>query len=174
MPKNFFDSQKSIEAILYIAQQTTNLFNIIKTLYYADKLHLESYGSLITSDRYVAMDDGPVPSGAYELIKEVRGDAIVATGAHPETAFEIKKQNQVIPRRAPNLEYLSEADVECLQTAVAKYAKMDPKELWSLVREEEAYKRAKQGSKKSNPDMPLRDIIRQLPNSADIFEYLAS
>jgi uncharacterized phage-associated protein len=165
--------EKALEAIVYVSHRTNDLFHIVKTLYYADKMHLEKYGRLITGDYYVAMREGPVPSGAYELIKRVRGDnqeyesRIVK--AHPEEAIQVKNHDDVTPRRAPNLDYLSESDLECLNESIRLYAGMDLKELWRIAHEEDAYKKSRR-----NGSMQLTDIILSLPNGKDVLEYLDS
>ena len=43
---------------------------ILKSLFLADKSHLNKYGRPITFDNYVAMMAGPVPTLAYDLLKE--------------------------------------------------------------------------------------------------------
>ncbi len=172
----FLDAEKALEAIVYVSRETHNLFNIVKTLYFADKFHLENYGTLITGDYYVAMEDGPVPSGAYNLVKFVRGDErtyesqIVET--HPEKALQVTKRGNetiVIPKRAPNLDVLSESDIECLEKSIKLYARMHTTKLWKIVHQEEAYKNTEK-----NKPMPLREIILSLPNGKDVLEYLNS
>ena len=44
-------------------------YDILKTLFLADRAHLNKYGRPITFDNYVAMRAGPVPSRAYNLLK---------------------------------------------------------------------------------------------------------
>jgi len=167
----FLDAEKALEAIVYVSSKTNDLFHIVKTLYYADKYHLKNYGRLITGDYYVAMDDGPVPSGAYDLIKLVRGDEYPyeekIINAHPERAFFVVG-NTVIPRRNANLEYLSESDIECLDKAITRYAQMNGGKLWGIVHEEESYKRTER-----NKPISLRDIIIfDIPSGKDVLEYL--
>jgi uncharacterized phage-associated protein len=168
MPQ-FFDAPKSVETIVYIAQKTHDLFHVVKTLYYADKFHLKNYGRLITGDHYVAMDEGPVPSGAYDLIKEVRGDGVVKSGARPEQAFKVEKHINVIPRRKPNLDYLSESDIEALDKAIGIYARMDFGRLWRIAHNERPYQDAAH-----NASISLVSIIKSLPNADEVLEYLSS
>ena len=52
--------------------QKPTQYEIVKTLFLADKKHLNTYGRPITFDNYCAMNHGPVPSLAYDLLK---GDA---------------------------------------------------------------------------------------------------
>ena len=169
----FLDAEKALEAIVYVSHKTNDLFHIVKTLYYADKMHLENYGRLITGDYYVAMEDGPVPSGAYDLIKYVRGDNYTyedkIINAHPERAIRAEG-NVVTPCRGPNPDYLSESDIECLDKAIEVYAGMDGVKLWKIVHEEESYKRTER-----NKPISLRNIISlDLSNGKDILEYLES
>ena len=169
----YLDADKALEVVLYVSQKTHDLFHIVKTIYYADKMHLEKYGRLLSGDYYVAMEDGPVPSGAYDLIKYVRGDNYTyedkIINAHPEKAIQVE-DNEVVPNREPNLDYLSESDKECLDKAIERYARMDGSKLWKIVHEEESYKKTER-----NRPIPLNDIITlDLPNGKDLIEYLNS
>ena len=64
------------EAILHVIREAdrrnirVTQFEILKTLFLADRAHLNRYGRPITFDEYVAMQDGPVPSLAYDVLKE--------------------------------------------------------------------------------------------------------
>ncbi|WP_255566960.1 MULTISPECIES: Panacea domain-containing protein [unclassified Photorhabdus] len=71
-----FDSEKAIESILYVASTApiSDIYHVGKILYFADRLHLERYGRLITGDNHLAMKDGPVAENAYDIIKVARGD----------------------------------------------------------------------------------------------------
>lgn len=173
----FLDAEKALEVIVYLSHSTNNLFNLVKTFYYADKLHVEKYGRLITGDNYIAMEDGPVPSGAYDLVKAIRGDKFRFDSkiieAHPENALEVKVENSktyVSPLRPANLDLLSESDIECLDEAIRIYAKMNPSKLWDLVHQEKAYNNT--GRDKA---IPLRELIAlDVPNGEKVLEYLDS
>ena len=173
----FLDAKKALEAILYVSKSTNNLFNIVKTLYYADKFHLQEYGRVITGDCYIAMEDGPVPSGAYHLIKFARGDAYLYDKnifeAHPEKAIKVARDGKntwIYPQREPDFNHLSESDLECLDEAIKKYANMDPGELWKLVHKEKSYNETKR-----DEPIPLREIIAlDIPNGKDVLAYLDS
>lgn len=173
----FLDAEKALEVVLYVSRRTNNLFNIVKTLYYADKFHLENYGRLITGDHYIAMEDGPVPSGAYDLIKFVRGDDFAYDSkivkARPENALKVEiekdgNKTYVYPLRDPNLEVLSESDKECLELSIEEYADMNTSKLWKFVHREKAYK-----STKLDNLIPIRQIIAlDVPNGKDVLKYL--
>jgi uncharacterized phage-associated protein len=129
MTIRYFDVAKAIEAIVYISRSTTDLFHIMKILYYADLYHLQAYGRLITGDYYIAMNNGPVPSGSYDLIKVVRGDGFAIKDASPEKAFAVEGRMKVTPLRAPDMSIFSESDVECLDKSIAAHAHMSFAEL---------------------------------------------
>lgn len=164
-----FDIRKAIEAIVYVSHRTHNLFRIMKILYFADKFHLQEYGRLITGDRYIAMRDGPVPSEAYEIIRYVRGDGIVELDASTKAAIKVERRVNVKPLRQPDLDRLSESDVECLKRAVAQYAKMSYDDLWKAAHAEQPYNDAQRDN-----TIPLTSIIKSLPNSKEILEYMNS
>lgn len=44
-------------------------YDLLKTLFLADRRHLNEYGRPVSFDNYVAMIHGPVPSCAYDLLK---------------------------------------------------------------------------------------------------------
>src|SRR6266446_7375344 len=65
-----------VEAILFIFAEAcerkiaVTQYDIVKSLFLADRAHLNKYGRPITFDNYVAMEHGPVPSTAYNFLKE--------------------------------------------------------------------------------------------------------
>src|SRR5436189_4235490 len=52
------------------AGQPITQYDIVKSLFLADRSSLNKYGRPITFDNYAAMKDGPVPSLAYNFLKE--------------------------------------------------------------------------------------------------------
>jgi uncharacterized phage-associated protein len=72
------DINRILAAICYVIDVAErNRFNftqydVVKSLFLADRSHLNKFGRLVTSDVYVAMIHGPVPSTAYDLLKQNR------------------------------------------------------------------------------------------------------
>jgi len=171
---NKFDGHKAIEVLLYIVSRRKDMYSALKILFYADKMHLEKYGRLISGDNYAALEWGPVPSKTYDIIKTARGE----TKFHLDREFKEKIReaigymkignNHFIERkREPNLMLLSESDIECLDMANAKYGKLSFGEFVSISHEEGSYQRAC-----VNGPIPLESIIEDLPNSIEILDYL--
>ena len=165
----YFDARKALEAIVFVSHQNHDLFHIVKILYFADKFHLTDYGRLITGDRYVAMKDGPVPSGAFDIIKSVRGDGFADFGLDPVEAFRVDEETEIKPLREARFEFLSESEVQALEKAIEVYSRMSFADLWDVVHEEEAYINASR-----NNDISLTSIINSLENSDFLLEYLSS
>ena len=67
-----FNPEKLIQACNYLIKKnnfTLNYTKLIKLLYLADKESLKESLKTITGDSYVSMDNGPVLSKLYDLIK---------------------------------------------------------------------------------------------------------
>ncbi|WP_461381806.1 Panacea domain-containing protein [Devosia indica] len=69
------DLNKIVESILLVLKKaaergkSVTQYDIVKTIFLADRLHLNEYGRPITFDNYFAMKDGPVPTKVYDLVK---------------------------------------------------------------------------------------------------------
>lgn len=69
------DIERIVAAVAYTIHAAEALearftqYDIVKSLFLADRAHLNDFGRLVSGDRYVAMIHGPVPSTAYNLLK---------------------------------------------------------------------------------------------------------
>ena len=172
MPANYkFDPEKSLEAILYIANQEpgVGVHKISKILYFADQEHLRKYGRFITGDQYSAMKYGSVPSGAYNLIKSRRGD----DGANDfgiaddiKSSMKIRWGKQVRALRKAQTEYLSESDVAALDWAINKLRDMSIDELAHLSHDQAWSVTAR------NSLIDFSSIVDQQPNADELREFL--
>lgn len=119
-----FKYDKAVNAILYSLQQLggkTDMHKLCKILYYADQRHLSMYGRSITGDTYIAMQFGPVPSCVDDILKALRGDSFFSANTEiNELKKRIAFDNRYILRSfaSPDMEELSETDVECLSYAI--------------------------------------------------------
>ena len=62
----------AISYVIYIFSQKgrePTQYDIVKSLFLADRAHLNNWGRPITFDNYFAMKHGPVPSLSYDLLK---------------------------------------------------------------------------------------------------------
>lgn len=167
----YLDEEKALEVIVHLTKSTNDVFHLMKVLFYAEKLHLERYQQSIYGDYFMKMEDGPVPSGAYDIIKCARGEESKydrrIKELHPEKAFYFIDKDTLIPKREPRLEYLSESNLECLDQANLLYGQMEPYKLWRTVHDEIAYV----GSDLNRP-IPNEKLILSLPNGEEVLRYL--
>lgn len=162
-----FNKTKAIESILYLAKRisSADVYGICKLLYLADKTYLEKYGRFMFGESYYAMQEGATPSNAYDILKEA--------SKKPVRGLKVKG-NQIIPLREANLDYLSEADIECLDLIISAYGKVPN---WDRRRQahDEAWREA--WSKKGNSNsvlMPVESIAKYLEDSDELIDYLCN
>ena len=163
-----FDSRKAVEVLLYIAERVRDTYHALKVLYFADKEHLARYGRLICGDTYIAMDHGPVPSGAYDLVKQARSAESLAPLVNADCAFSVVNY-YIVPKRQPDLDLLSDSDVECLDAAIERYGRLSFGELKEISHREPAFRQCAQ-----NDPIPWEAIIRSMPEGDLLLEHLLS
>lgn len=155
------------EALAYIASKAhdnkSNFYNVLKVFYLADKLHMERYGRFIFDEQYAAMEKGPVPSIAYDVIKKIKGeDAFNKDIDISEVSFSVSLSGyNIIPSRKANLDYFSNSDIECINEIIMKSNKEDLGDL----SHDEAWKNTKR-----NTIMDPEAIISSLENKEDLLD----
>jgi uncharacterized phage-associated protein len=117
-----FNMQKGkvINSILFLLDKLggqSDLHKIFKILYFADQKHLVSFGVPITGDFYIAMENGPVPSKIYDMLKAIRGDSFFGNIVPEYRELLDVKGRIIILKKSPDLDELAESNIECLLTA---------------------------------------------------------
>lgn len=167
-----FNPQKALEVLVYLAEKLPNptKAHISKVLYYADQDHLQHYCRFICGDRYYAMPDGSVPSGIFDIIKDVSGEhkSKFYPGIDSDAAFAVQNKYIVKPKRPADLDYLSLSDIECLDSAIKEHGHKSFSQLSRLSHEEPAYKEAA-----PNSEMSVITMARQFENSNDLISLIA-
>jgi len=112
-----FDINKTLAAASFLADcdgGRINVLTLIKMLYRADRAALIAWGRTITGDSYVSMDNGPVLSLLYDLIKG-KGNA---NNQKLWDAYFTKREGHIIRlRKQPEIGYLSKREIEALKVA---------------------------------------------------------
>jgi uncharacterized phage-associated protein len=160
-PISRFDWNKAIEILLYITKSTSNTYNALKIIYFADKDHLSKYGRMISNDTYIAMQHGPVPSNLYNLVKYYRGEFPIPLSSKFNDLLEVKG-NLLYPNRDCDLDYLSQSEIDCLDISIKQNGKLSFSDL-KAKSHDSAYCSADQ-----NDAMSFEEIIKTLDNSAEI------
>lgn len=109
-----------LEAFAYIAERAPahrqNMYNVLKVFYLADKQHMERYGRFIFDDSYSAMQRGPVPSCAYDLLKAIKNGQALPLAT--ESPVSVGQDNMVAPLRQADEDLFSGSDLLCIDEII--------------------------------------------------------
>lgn len=178
MRESSFSPPQAVEMLLYISEQleSPTIHEVLKIQYFSDKLHAQNYGFMASGDTYVAMQFGPVGTGSYDMIKAARGQHN-AYNLHyvelVEGAIAVKDE-VITPIRAANMDYLSEAQKQCIDEAVAQYGGLEFGKRTDISHDaawSNAWQAAEAAHRKQSP-MSETDIIRTLPNAEEVLEHI--
>ncbi|NIM04675.1 MAG: DUF4065 domain-containing protein [Armatimonadetes bacterium] len=161
------DREKAIEVLLYITKKVPGMYQALKVIYFADRFHLENYGRLIYGDRYIAMSHGPVPSVAYDIVKGAEGYPGEAAKVQGSEYFSMSNY-RISGRRQPNLDLLSQSDIEAIDLAIERYGK---KTFAALKRasHDKAFHSAD-----PNDNISIEDLVKSLPNGEKLLEHISN
>lgn len=109
--------QQSLHTMLYIlnkAGKALDFHKIFKIMYFAERKHLARYGRMITEDDYIKMDNGPVPSAAYDILKNVKE---LPTSKY-KNQFRVYGRYQVEALENYDEDEFSKTDLECLDESI--------------------------------------------------------
>jgi hypothetical protein len=140
-----------VEAILRVVTEASRRnmpltqYDIVKTIFLADKAHLNKYGRPVTFDSYVAMRDGPVPSLAYDLLKD-KQEAVrkVPSGKLPWQRTPAPELGRTVylyhtPERGVDGDILSPSDLSALGDALTTIQSLTFSQIRRLTHEDPAY-----------------------------------
>lgn len=165
-----FDREKALEAILYIAHKLHDptFHSISKMFYLSDKCHLQHYGRLICGDRYIAMEYGPVPSAAYNMMKTAAGRETVDADWDDliKESFRVRSRWNVQPLREPDMDVLAASEVECMDQTIEMHGGKSFGQLTDMTHDD-AWKSADE-----NQPISVQAIAGTLPNATELVSYL--
>jgi len=161
--------ETTIHALLYILDRLkgeADFHKVFKLLYFADKKHLVKYGALITDDNYIAMNHGPVPSMAYDILKTLRGEGLSASIKDQFTPyFELINNFTVKAKVLPDLDYLSSSETDALDESIAENKDLDFNQR-TVKSHDDAWTKAYSG------EMDLFEIAKSGGASDDMLDYI--
>lgn len=113
------DKDKVLEALVYVIDQAGELtpFFAGKILYFADVDHLRKFGRPITGDSYYALENGPVPTFAYDILKGGVAEP-TKSSAMGALSHQKRKHPTFSVKRKADLSFFSKTDLECLDHAI--------------------------------------------------------
>lgn len=168
-----FNREVSLHAVLYILKLMggeCDMHKICKILYFADQKHLSRYARSITGDDYIRMTYGPVPSKIDDMFKAVRGDSYFSDSQMSQeiaSYFCFKNRFLVQSKKEPEMDFLSETDVECLDESISQCKDMSFGELTEFSHGP-AWQNTQQDRKIS-----VKDIIREAGDTEEYVKYVA-
>jgi len=159
---------KIVEAIAFLVhtaeerQRRLTQYDILKSLFLADKEHLNTYGRPVTYDNYYAMKNGPVPSMAYNILKEDKR-GLLALNKAGIRKLPWKKTKDPEPgslrfyfygaTKAHEEEVLSPSDIDCLSNSLVMVKSLTYPQLRRLLHDDPAYVEAWAGDDKTSIHM---------------------
>lgn len=167
--RKLFNKESSINAILYVIQSfgQVDIHKICKILYYADQQHLAKYGRQITGDTYIHMPYGPVPSNIEDIFKALRGESYFADQVEDlKDVIVFVNRYTVTSSQKPDMDELSETDVECLDAAIAKCGPLD---FASLTEQSHGLAWSLSGN---GEEIGLDNILREVGESEAYIDYI--
>jgi len=158
-----FDEAKAIETLVYIASAWPKItpFYLSKVLFIADRDHLRQFGRPVTGDAYIAMDNGPVPSRIYDIIKgelDFFGNPTAIDEAL--TIDEKARYHEITAKRKANTDLLSETDIAALDNAIEFCRGKSFTHLSSLTHQEPAWLHAQRNAE-MDPELLVPEEMRE-------------
>ena len=150
-----FDAEKFPHVLAYLLREVgpATRLSIGKLLYLADRIHLVRHGRPITGGRYCALQLGPIPSKALDILedfviaKQVALEAPQVSRQFVDTLERLvsvdtePKYPLYSASEEPDLDKLSETDVEVLNEVVDKFGGYTAIELSKMTHDHAAYKK---------------------------------
>ena len=179
--KTLDDLLKIKAAMLYVLNRCNGSLDYIKfykLLYFAQQMHLVSYGRGIFRDSFYARERGPVPGLVYNIVKKVEhSDPTNEELSHITSAIRVKDDGYrkfVIATEEPDMDELSNSDLKCLDESINRYSHLSSKELSELTHKDTAYINACERAK-LDPEqnkLSLLEIARSGGASEPMLEYI--
>jgi len=144
------NKQKAIECVLWLIERgETNMYNIWKMLFAAEKYSLNNYGAPITGDTYYAMKHGTVPHSLYNMAKSAKQ----GKGFHKEG------KDRLAPEKLYEDGWLSDSDLVSLEVGFNEYKGMDFSNVEKKNHKERCWK--KNYVENTSKPIPFEDIIEK-------------
>ena len=143
--------------MLYILQHFkdgVDYIKLFKIMYFAQREYLETYGLTIVEDTFKARQLGPVPSLTYKVVKMAENEDKSLDLNDFMSSVRVDKNQKVYATAMPDMDYIADMEKEELDKTIAKYGKIDSKEL-SEMSHDTAYKAVCERMK----DDPQKDVL---------------
>jgi uncharacterized phage-associated protein len=135
MHNQSFEETVLVQMLKYIISKhpKADIYNVLKTMYMADRIHLLEYGELMTADTYVKMQYGPVASLCFDILKFVRGESFPYIDDKIREEIKINPDSIFENLSEPDIKYLSKANMKCIDKSIEQYCNYSFNELKKLT-----------------------------------------
>ena len=119
--------------VLYIIQNSSperrDVYSIVKTAFYAQQIQFAKSGVPLYKDDICALPFGPVPSDIFNILKIARGDQSERDFHKDDGLIDVAlaigfDSERFSSRENPDMDYLSQSDIEAIDLAIKKVAEM--------------------------------------------------
>lgn len=161
------DIKKIVQAVNFILKKNKGSINytkLIKLLYIADKEFLRKYDMTISGDFYCSLDNGPILSTVYDLIK---GTGNVHDQLYWDSFFCKDGYDLILvhENKLPT-DKLSKAEIEFLQETDNKFRKYSFDQMIEYTHKKELFPEVKwEEAKASSIPLSVDDILKSLGRS---------
>lgn len=165
-----FDQQKIVEILLYILRSTggSDIYHLLKTLFFAEKEHLAKWGCKIISDEFYALPYGPVPTKTYDAIKANSNTGFSQLLWENISRADEDANNILLASRDANMDYISASEKETVDNAIKECKNASFEELMQRSHTE-AWQKAFNSNRKRISEI---DMARDAGASDDMIEYI--
>lgn len=161
--------QKTIAVLLYLASKEQRLYWVLKMIWFAERNHLSKYGMMISGDNYIAMSHGPVPSLAYDIVKDARGGTRYNfSNPDPKSVIEAPDNRTINACEEANISLLSETERECLDEAFQRLSKL------SFIQVKRLSHTPAHEAADEDDEIPFEEFVKDLDNGPEVLNYLSS
>jgi len=145
---NAINIKKITVVLARIAQSMDDLtkLKLMKVLYFIDKEHLIQYGRFVTGEHYVKMQFGPVSTDILTIIENIEGLGDECPLSPEDREYFLghlgvgsDKYRRITCIKAPDLDELSESEIEVVDQIVARYRTTTARELVEISHHESAW-----------------------------------
>lgn len=141
-----FDRDSTITSLLYLiskARGKIDYYTLVKLMYFADKKHFHTWAHTITGDIFARMPHGSTGSNTLNLLCAARGDTDYTKGdiSFAQHFFRFEPNNIVVALEDPDLDNLSEAEIDTLDTVYEQYGHLTFSKLKKLAHDKAYNKR---------------------------------
>jgi hypothetical protein len=157
------DPEKGLEALIYVGKRTPkqDLYKALKTVYLADRHHLEHHGCFIYGETYNALPMGPVPQAAYEATKRLNQRVMFSPFDDDQLHSALRcTGDKLIALREADFSKLSETERKSLDRAISYFADMSFEQV-KTASHDSAYDKTP-----ANAPIAMQDLIASLPQKA--------